>query len=84
MLDITAGVRAGRFSIDDAPLALALAAGALLGLGKLLQDEPERDDSQAADRVTEDVLRLFGLPADEAHEICTRPLPDLDDAGSAA
>ena len=82
--DITAGVRAGRFKIDDAPLALAVAAGALLGLGKLLQDEPERDDSQAADRVTEDVLRLFGLPADEAHEICIRPLPDLDDAGSAA
>jgi hypothetical protein len=27
--------------------------------------------------VTEDVLRLFGLPADEAHEICQRPLPDI-------
>jgi len=34
--------------------------------------------------VTEDLLRLFGLPADEAHEICTRPLPDLDKAGTAA
>jgi hypothetical protein len=22
-------------------------------------------------------LRLFGLPADEAREICRRPLPDL-------
>jgi hypothetical protein len=21
---------------------------------------------------------MFGLPADEAHEICRRPLPDLD------
>jgi hypothetical protein len=57
---------------------MALAAGALLGLGKLLQDEPERDDAAAADRVTEDVLRLFGLPAGEAHEICQRPLPDID------
>ena len=47
--------------------------------GKLLQDEPERDDAAAADRVTEDVLRLFGLPADEAHDVCTRPLPDIDD-----
>jgi hypothetical protein len=28
--------------------------------------------------VTEDVLRLFGLPAGEAREICLRPLPDLD------
>ena len=71
-------------TIDDPRLALAVAAGALLGLGKLLQDEPERDDAAAADRVTEDVLRLFGLPADEAHEICTRPLPDLDKAGTAA
>jgi hypothetical protein len=29
--------------------------------------------------VTEDVLRIFGLPADEAREICRRPLPDLDE-----
>jgi AcrR family transcriptional regulator len=79
--DIAAGAAAGRFTVDDPRLAMAVAAGALLGLGKLLQDEPERDDAAAADRVTEDVLRLFGLSADEAHEICTRPLPDLDDAG---
>jgi len=76
--DITAAAAAGRFTVDDPKLALAIAAGALMGLGKLLQDEPERDDAAAADRVTEDVLRLFGLPADEAHEICQRPLPDLD------
>jgi hypothetical protein len=49
------------------------------GLGKLLQEEPERDDAAAADRVTEDMLRLFGLPAAEAHAICRRPRPDIDD-----
>jgi AcrR family transcriptional regulator len=76
--DIIAGVRAGRFAIDDPELALAVAGGALLGLGKLLRDQPERDDAQGADKVTEDVLRLFGMPADEAREICQRPLPDLD------
>lgn len=76
--DITSGVRAGRFRVDDPKLALAVAAGALLGLGQLLVDEPERDDAEAADRVTEDVLRLFGMAADEAHDICQRPLPDLD------
>ena len=75
--DITEAAAAGRFTVDDPKLALAVAGGALLGLGKLLQDEPERDDAAAADRVTEDVLRLFGLPADEAHEICRRPLPDI-------
>lgn len=76
--DIAAGVAAGRFTVDDPKLALAVAAGALLGLGKLLQLEPERDDAAAADRVTEDVLRLFGLPAEEARRICQRPLPGLD------
>ena len=39
---------------------------------------------RAADAVTEDVLRLFGMTADEAREICPRPLPDLDKAGTAA
>jgi AcrR family transcriptional regulator len=76
--DIEAGAAAGRFTVDDPKLALAVAAGALFGLGKLLLDEPERDDAAAADRVTEDVLRLFGLPAADAHEICQRPLPDID------
>lgn len=78
--DITAAAVAGRFSVDDPKLAVAVAGGALLGLGKLLQEEPERDDAAAADRVTEDMLRLFGLPAEEAYEICHRPLPDIDDA----
>jgi len=78
--DITEAAAAGRFTVEDPKLAMAVAAGALLGLGKLLQDEPERDDAAAADRVTEDVLRLFGLSAEEAHEICTRPLPDIADA----
>jgi AcrR family transcriptional regulator len=78
--DIEMAAAAGRFTVDDPKLALAVAAGALLGLGKLLQDEPNRDDAAAADRVTEDVLRLFGLSADEAHEICTRPLPDVGEA----
>ncbi len=82
--DITAAAAAGRFEVDDARLALSVAGGALMGLGKLLQDEPDRDDAAAADKVTEDVLRLFGLSADEAHDICTRPLPDLDNAVTAA
>ena len=50
--------------------------GALLGLGKLLRTS--RSGTTLRRRpVTEDVLRLFGLTAEEAHEICTRPLPDL-------
>jgi AcrR family transcriptional regulator len=77
--DIEMAAAAGRFTVDDPKLALAVAGGALLGLGKLLADEPERDDAAAADRVTEHVLRLFGLSAAEAHDVCTRPLPDIDE-----
>jgi AcrR family transcriptional regulator len=79
--DIEAGVQAGRFTVDDPELALAMAGGALLGLGNLLRAQPDRDDAASADAVTEDVLRLFGLSAEEAREICRRPLPDLDHYG---
>ncbi|MCV7313865.1 TetR/AcrR family transcriptional regulator [Mycobacterium paraffinicum] len=74
--DIKAGVAAGRFDVEDPELALAMAGGALLGLGNLLRDHPDRDDAHAADVVTEKVLRLFGLSAGEAHAICQLPLPD--------
>ena len=76
--DIKAAANAGRFRVDDPELALATAGGALLGLGTLLREDRDRDDANAADTVTENVLRLFGLSADEAHSICQRPLPDLD------
>jgi len=76
--DIKAGVEAGRFAVDDPELALAMASGALLGLGALLRDHPDRDGASAADAVTVHVLRLFGLADDEAHAVCQRPLPELD------
>jgi AcrR family transcriptional regulator len=75
--DIIAANRAGRFRVADPQLALAMATGALMALGQLLQDQPERDDAQASDQMTEDLLRLFGIPAKQAHEICCRPLPDI-------
>ncbi|ORB73602.1 TetR/AcrR family transcriptional regulator [Mycobacterium scrofulaceum] len=74
--DIKAGMAAGRFTIDDPELALAMAGGALLGLGNLLRDDPDRDDAHAADVATEKVLGLFGLDSAEARAICRRPLPD--------
>ncbi|MDB4873153.1 MAG: TetR family transcriptional regulator [Gemmatimonadales bacterium] len=76
--DIEAAARAGRFTaVRDIDLALTIAAGAAIFLGQLLHDHPERDDAEATDLVTEDLLRMFGVPADEAHEICQRPLPKL-------
>jgi len=76
--DITAAIQAGRFSIDDPELALATAGGVLMGVGVLVRDQPDRDDGATADQATENLLRLFGLPADEAREMCTKTLPDLD------
>jgi AcrR family transcriptional regulator len=75
--DINSAVRAGRFDVDDPFLAVAVAGGALLGMGKLISNNPDRDDARTADKVTEDVLRMFGVSADEAADICRRPLPDL-------
>ncbi|MGW3994861.1 TetR/AcrR family transcriptional regulator [Amycolatopsis sp. NPDC004772] len=76
--DIEAAVRAGRFTVPDTELAMVTVAGAALGLGHLLHRRPERDDAATTDQVTEDVLRMLGLTAAEAHEVCGRPLPDLD------
>ncbi|WP_433193695.1 TetR/AcrR family transcriptional regulator [Nocardia sp. CA-107356] len=76
--DIEAGTRAGRFRVQDVELAMTIVAGAAICLGQLLHDQVDRDDAEASDQVTEDLLRMFGLPADEAHEICQRPLPSLD------
>ena len=75
--DIIAAADAGRFQVDDPDLALAVVGGALLGLGQLLHDEPDRDGADAADKVTEHVLRLLGMSADEARRICQQPLPDI-------
>jgi AcrR family transcriptional regulator len=76
--DIEAAVRAGRFTATDTELAMVTVAGTALGLGHLLHCRPERDDAATTDQVTEDVLRMLGLTAAEAREICGRPLPDLD------
>lgn len=76
--DIIAAVDAGRFHVEDLSLTMAVVGGTLLGLGQLLHDEPDRDDAEAADKVTEHVLTLLGMDADEAHRICQLPLPELD------
>ena len=77
--DIEAGMQSGRFTIRDPELALTIVAGAALCLGQLLHDHPERDDADAADQVTEALLCMLGVPADEARDICQRPLPSPDD-----
>jgi AcrR family transcriptional regulator len=79
--DVSAGIDAGRFRVKDLTLAMAVVGGALLGLGQLLHDEPDRDGAEAADAVTEHVLTLLGMSADEAHRMCQLPLPELASPG---
>ena len=76
--DIAAAVDAGRFDVDDLDVAVTMTAGVLLALGQLFHDKPERDVEETTDRVTEDLLRMFGMPPRTARRICALPLPDLD------
>lgn len=75
--DINAAVAAGRFHLDDPELALATSAGILLGVGALLQSDPDRDGGATADAVTEDLLRMFGMSVQAARAVCARPLPEV-------
>lgn len=76
--DIDAAIAAGRFTVADSEMALVVVAGAVLALGQLLHAEPERDDARATDQIAEDLLRMLGVPPEEARDISRRPLPDVD------
>jgi AcrR family transcriptional regulator len=77
--DLDEGVRAGRFTVRDPELSFTVIAGAALCLGQFLHNHPERDDAEATDQVTEDLLRLLGIPARQAQRILSLPLPAGDD-----
>jgi AcrR family transcriptional regulator len=79
--DIEAGVKAGRFDVTDVDVAVTLSAGALIALGQLLHDQPERDVDVTTDRITEDLLRMLGVTRRQAQRICSLPLPEVDTAG---
>ena len=68
-VDIENAVHAGRFTVRDPEVAMVIVAGAALALGQLLHDHPDRDDAATADQVTEDLLRMLGVPAVPAPDI---------------
>ncbi|WP_312885564.1 TetR/AcrR family transcriptional regulator [Streptomyces physcomitrii] len=74
---LRAGEATGRLQVGDLEVALASAGGSLLGLMHLLDAEPHMDAGQAGDRLAANLLRMFGLPYDEAWDVATRPLPAL-------
>ena len=80
--DIEAGVVAGYFQVPDIQLSLALVAGALLGMGQLLLEQPERSDVESVDRMAYGVLLALGVSDTDAQDLCARPLPPMSDVPS--
>jgi AcrR family transcriptional regulator len=82
--DVRIGVEARRFKVDDPPAAMLAAGGAVLAfIAGRLQGEVGDD---APERAATVVLRLLGLPAGEARQLASRPLPSIaaPDASSRA
>lgn len=80
--DLQAAVEQGAFEIADLDIAVTITAGALLGMGQLLHNQPDRDVETTTDQITTDLLRMFGVTAARAREICALPLPDLNEDAS--
>ena len=74
--DLRACIDAGRFDIVNPELALAVAAGALLGVLHHLAARPEADVDAVADETALRLLIAFGLRRAEAGRIVGRPLPE--------
>jgi AcrR family transcriptional regulator len=73
--DLVKGRETGRFRIEDPAIALSAVGGALIGLLQL--NTVTALDARAGEQMAELVLRMLGLPVEEAHDLATRPLPDL-------
>ncbi len=74
--DLRAGIKAGRFQVDDAVTAHAAICGAVVGViqARLLATAPPDADEHLAMLV----LRLLGVNPREAAAIARRPLPNVD------
>ncbi|MEV5311202.1 TetR family transcriptional regulator [Streptomyces sp. NPDC052610] len=73
--DLETGKASGRFTVTDSAIALSALGGSLLALLDLRLHQPLRDSEEAARSMAELMLRMLGVPADEAHGIAHRPLP---------
>lgn len=72
--DLRTGVKAGRLNVPHEEVALHAAGGALLAVMRAVLDGAAPKDADIHD--AESVLRLLGLPTDEAAQIARRPLPE--------
>jgi AcrR family transcriptional regulator len=73
--DIRTGQASGRFTVTDPEIALSALGGSLLALLDLHLTRPGADRDATARTMAEMMLRMLGVPADEARDIAGRPLP---------
>ncbi|MFJ8623190.1 TetR/AcrR family transcriptional regulator [Kitasatospora sp. NPDC093550] len=74
--DLEAGMASGRFTAADPAVALSGLGGTLLSLVELRFARPDLDGDKAAVDLAEMVLRMLGVPLQDAHEVARHPLPD--------
>lgn len=74
--DIRAGIERGRFVVSDPELAFMAVGGALLGLMQMLDVHAEADAGEASDLLAESLLRMLGVPSEEAAAIVAEALPE--------
>lgn len=75
--DLKAAHEAGRFTIEDVDVAVAMIVGAAFTLAQLIHDQPERDDAETTDLVTTKLLQTLGLTPAQARKLGTHALPDF-------
>ncbi|GAA4889215.1 TetR/AcrR family transcriptional regulator [Streptomonospora salina] len=76
LTDIRRGVEAGRFTVVDPELALAITGGSLIALIHLQLEDAERLDESACDEPAAHLLAMFGMDRSEAGALARAPLPD--------
>jgi AcrR family transcriptional regulator len=73
--DIRRGIADGRFSIEDANLALIATAGCVLAFLQTSLDPANQLGESDADELAGMLLRMLGMTARSAHTVAHRPLP---------
>ncbi|MGQ4384792.1 TetR/AcrR family transcriptional regulator [Streptomyces sp. SAS_270] len=76
--DLEVGIASGRFAMADPAIAVTALGGSLLALVELRFARPDLAGDEAAANLAEMLLRMLGVPAEDARDVARRPLPDLD------
>lgn len=76
--DINAAIAADRFKVDNPRLAVAATVGSVLAAVRMMVIDPEFAAQPVDEQLAEQLLRMFGMPFDEARALATVPLPDRE------